>query len=239
MKYNTDKLDIHSVNLHVVGELTLANISYQGIELNWRIFVNKNTKTWERRLESTAQEKTIRVVHTYSHSFDTWETKSLENHSTFETIAMSTILIGSSKGKISTIELGDLGREITCCMGSTVLALSDLLRSLVLGTPWGEARIIVIFTTNNLDMLDPTLLSRISVDIYMGHCCFEGFKVLASNYWASLMTMMMSYTVSIQTSSVLLMDKLSHQYKSELMKSEDVNVVIEDLVRTLESFNSR
>lgn len=120
-----------------------------------------------------------------------------------------------------------------------MLALSDLLRSLVLGTPWGEARIIVIFTTNNLDMLDPTLLSRISVDIYMGHCCFEGFKVLASNYWASLMTMMMSYTVSIQTSSVLLMDKLSHQYKSELMKSEDVNVVIEDLVRTLESFNSR
>ncbi|KAF2597272.1 hypothetical protein F2Q68_00011464 [Brassica cretica] len=86
--------------------------------------------------------------------------------------------------------------------GSTVLALLDLLHSLVLGTPWGEARIIVIFTTNNKDMLDPTLLSRISVDIYMGHCCFEGFKVLASNYWASLMTMMMSHTVSIQTSSV-------------------------------------
>ncbi|KAH0899509.1 LOW QUALITY PROTEIN: hypothetical protein HID58_049077 [Brassica napus] len=67
--------------------------------------------------------------------------------------------------------------------GSTVLALSGLLCSLVLGTPWGEARIIVIFTTNNKDMLDPTLLSRISVDIYMVHCCFEGFKVLASNYW--------------------------------------------------------
>ncbi|CAN7044503.1 hypothetical protein IGI04_007988 [Brassica rapa subsp. trilocularis] len=102
-----------------------------------------------------------------SHSFDTWETKSLENHSTFETIAMSTILIGSSKGKISTIELRDLVTNYN--RGSTVLALSDLLRSLVLGTPWGEARIIVIFTTNNLDMLDPTLLSRISVDIYMGH----------------------------------------------------------------------
>uniref|UniRef100_A0A0D3AVT2 ATPase AAA-type core domain-containing protein n=1 Tax=Brassica oleracea var. oleracea TaxID=109376 RepID=A0A0D3AVT2_BRAOL len=27
--------------------------------------------------------------HTYSHSFDIWETKSLENHSTFETIAMT------------------------------------------------------------------------------------------------------------------------------------------------------
>ncbi|CAN6857126.1 unnamed protein product, partial [Brassica oleracea] len=106
----------------------------------------------------------------------------------------STILIVSSKGNISTIGLGDLGREITCCVvlpgrgrrayfGSTVLALSGLLCSLVLGTPWGEARIIVIFTTNNKDMLDPTLLSRISVDIYMVHCCFEGFKVLASNYW--------------------------------------------------------
>ncbi|KAL0685314.1 hypothetical protein Bca4012_052162 [Brassica carinata] len=74
---------------------------------------------------------------------------------------------------------GEFGRE----NGSTVLALSGLLCSLVLGTPWGEARIIVIFTTNNKDMLDPTLLSRISVDIYMVHCCFEGFKVLASNYW--------------------------------------------------------
>ncbi|KAF3535611.1 hypothetical protein F2Q69_00021562 [Brassica cretica] len=92
--------------------------------------------------------------------------------------------------------------RIVIDLGSTVLALLDLLHSLVLGTPWGEARIIVIFTTNNKDMLDPTLLSRISVDIYMGHCCFEGFKVLASNYWASLMTMMMSHTVSIQTSSV-------------------------------------
>ncbi|KAF2597274.1 hypothetical protein F2Q68_00011466 [Brassica cretica] len=99
-------LGIHSVNLHVVGELTLAD-SYQGIELSWRIFFNKSIgrESFELRsdrrhkdlvynsylpfVETTTKEKTIREVHTYSHSFDTWETKSLENHSTFETIAIT------------------------------------------------------------------------------------------------------------------------------------------------------
>ncbi|KAF3537657.1 hypothetical protein F2Q69_00024410 [Brassica cretica] len=104
--YVFNKLGIHSVNLHVVGELTLAD-SYQGIEISWRIFFNRSIgrESFELRsdrrhkdlvynsylpfVETTTKEKTIREVHTYSHSFDTWETKRLENHSTFETIAMT------------------------------------------------------------------------------------------------------------------------------------------------------
>ncbi|KAF3542180.1 hypothetical protein F2Q69_00024409 [Brassica cretica] len=89
----------------------------------------------------------------------------------------------------------------------------------------GRARIIVIFTTNNKDMLNPTLLSRISVDIYMGHCCFEGFKVLASNYWGPLMSMMMSHTHTVYPDIKRLIDGqviTPAQITEELMKSEDV-----------------
>ena len=74
-------------------------------------------------------------------------------------------------------------------------------------------------------MLNPTLLSRISVDIYMGHCCFEGFKVLASNYWGPLMSMMMSHTHTVYPDIKRLIDGqviTPAQITEELMKSEDV-----------------
>ncbi|KAJ0259263.1 X8 domain-containing protein [Hirschfeldia incana] len=114
--------------------------------------------------------------------------------------------------------------------GSTVLALSNLLSSLTLGTPWGKAR-IVIFTTSNKDMIDPTLLSRMNMEIYMGYCCFEVFKVLASNYLG------LSHVDNDEPHCLypdikrLIDGKIitPAQVTVELMKSDDVDVVLEGL----------
>ncbi|CAN7138280.1 AAA-ATPase At5g17740 [Brassica rapa] len=320
--YVFNKLGIHPVNYHV-GELTLAD-SYQGIELSWRIFYNNKSigrESFELKfdkrhkdlvynsylpyVESTTKEMTtIPEVHIYSHSFDTWETKPLEHHSTFETIAMkeelkrglihdldmfvqrkdlydragrpwtrSYLLYGPpGTGKTSLVvamakylnfDVYDLqlSRAVECYFnprkllsgvmnnsillvedideGSTVLVLSKLLSSLTLGTPWGEAR-IVIFTTKNKDMIDPTLLSRMSMEIYMGHCCFEGFKVLASNY-LGLSHVDNDEPHRLYRDIKRLIDGqviTPAQVTVELMESEDVDVVLEGLVTTLESLTS-
>ncbi|KAJ4904188.1 P-loop containing nucleoside triphosphate hydrolases superfamily protein [Raphanus sativus] len=320
--YVFNKLGIHSDSYHV-GELTLAD-SYQGFELSWRIFYNRTIgrESFELRfdkrhkdlvynsylpyLESKAKEMmTIPEVHIYSHSFDTWETKPLEHHSTFETIAMKEELkrdlihdldmfvggkdfydrVGSlwtrsyllhgppGTGKTSLVVAmakylnfnvydlqlsrpvesyfdprkmlsGVMNNSILLVEdideGSTVFALSKLLRSLTLGTPCGEP-CIVIFTTKNKDMIDPTLLSRISMEIYMGHCCFEGFKVLASNYLG------LSHVDNDEPHR--LYPDIKHLIDGqvlitpalvtvELMKSDDVDEVLEGLVKTLESLTS-
>ncbi|KAL6622791.1 hypothetical protein ACP70R_032670 [Stipagrostis hirtigluma subsp. patula] len=43
---------------------------------------------------------------------------------------------------------------------------------------------IIVFTTNHKEKLDPALIRRGRMDMHieMSYCCFEGFKVLASNY---------------------------------------------------------
>ncbi|KAM4125056.1 hypothetical protein ACB094_01G279300 [Castanea mollissima] len=43
---------------------------------------------------------------------------------------------------------------------------------------------IVVFTTNFVEKLDPTLIRRVRMDkhIELSYCCFEAFKVLAKNY---------------------------------------------------------
>ncbi|EOA22330.1 hypothetical protein CARUB_v10002937mg [Capsella rubella] len=67
---------------------------------------------------------------------------------------------------------------------SAPLTLSGLLNCIDgLWSSCGNERIIV-FTTNNKEKLDPALLrpGRMDMHIYMGHCSFEGFKTLASNY---------------------------------------------------------
>ena len=89
-------------------------------------------------------------------------------------------------------------------------------------------------------MLNPTLLSRISVDIYMGHCCFEGFKVLASTY-LGLSHVDNDEPHRLYPDIKRLIDGqviTPAQVTVELMESEDVDVVLEGLVRTLESLTS-
>lgn len=116
-----------------------------------------------------------------------------------------------------------------------MLALSDLLSCLSgFGTPYGEAR-IVIFTTNNKDRLDPTMLGRMSMQIYMGHCCFEGFKTLASNYLGLSHDNDEPHRLYPDIKRLIDGQVVTPaQVKEELMKSEDVDVALEGLVRTLE-----
>ncbi|KAI3912141.1 hypothetical protein MKW92_041723 [Papaver armeniacum] len=66
----------------------------------------------------------------------------------------------------------------------TKVTLSGLLNFIDgLWSACGKERIIV-FTTNYLDKLDPALIRRGRMDkhIEMSYCCFEGFKILATNY---------------------------------------------------------
>ncbi|CAN6857128.1 unnamed protein product [Brassica oleracea] len=57
-EFGKENLGIHSVNLHVIGELTLAD-SYQGIELSWRIFFNKSIGRESFELRSDKRHKDL------------------------------------------------------------------------------------------------------------------------------------------------------------------------------------
>ncbi|XP_020877785.1 AAA-ATPase At5g17750 [Arabidopsis lyrata subsp. lyrata] len=119
---------------------------------------------------------------------------------------------------------------------STPLTLSGLLNCIDgLWSSCGDER-IVIFTTNNKDMLDPALLrpGRMDMHIYLGHCSFEGFKTLASNYLG---------LPSDNDDPHRLYPDIKHlidgqvltpaQVAEELMKNEDADMALEGLVNVL------
>ncbi|KAL1207439.1 AAA-ATPase [Cardamine amara subsp. amara] len=124
-----------------------------------------------------------------------------------------------------------LVEDIDCSLEGSTVALSQLLSGLAGFWSNGEAR-IVIFTTNFKETLDPTLLSRMEMKIEMGHCCFEGFKTLASNYLG-----LSDETHHLYPDIKRLIGGQAvtpGQVAEALMKSQDVDVALEGLVRTLE-----
>ncbi|CAA0384154.1 unnamed protein product [Arabidopsis thaliana] len=303
----------NKINLDFVEEREFDDI-YQGAKLKWRIFVDKNNignipkQCFELRfdekhrdlvfdsyipfVESKAKEikskKRILEMHTYSHCSDTWETKILDHHSSFETIVMKEDL---KPRKISTKELGDnwmryyllhglpgtgktslvaaiakylnfdvynitqgvktdfdtrrlirrvedssilLVEDIDTSLEGSKVALSQLLSSLT--WPWsnGKAR-VVIFTTNNKERFDQTLLCRMEMKIYMGHCCFEDFKTLASNYLGISHDNDAPHRLYPDIKRLIDGQAVTPgQVVEELMKSQDVDVALQSLVRTLE-----
>ena len=116
------------------------------------------------------------------------------------------------------------------------MTLSGLLNFIDgLWSSCGDERII-IFTTNHKDRLDPALLrpGRMDMHIYMGHCTFQGFKTLASNYLGLNDTTMPH---RLYTNIERLMDGeviTPAQVAEELMKSDDADVALEGLVNVLE-----
>ncbi|CAN6811548.1 unnamed protein product [Brassica oleracea] len=116
------------------------------------------------------------------------------------------------------------------------MTLSGLLNFMDgLWSSCGDERII-IFTTNHKDRLDPALLrpGRMDMHIYMGHCTFQGFKTLASNY-LGLNGTTMPHLLYPEIERLMDGEVITPaQVAEELMKSEDADVALEGLVNVLE-----
>ncbi|CAA7061457.1 unnamed protein product [Microthlaspi erraticum] len=119
---------------------------------------------------------------------------------------------------------------------STPLTLSGLLNCIDgLWSTCGNERII-IFTTNHKDKLDPALLrpGRMDMHIYMGHCGFEGFKILASNYLGLSQGEDDPHCLYPEIKNLIDGEVLTPaQVAEELMKTEDVDAALEGLVGVL------
>ncbi|XP_010420503.2 PREDICTED: AAA-ATPase At5g17750-like [Camelina sativa] len=120
--------------------------------------------------------------------------------------------------------------------GSTPLTLSGLLNCIDgLWSSCGDER-IVIFTTNNKEKLDPALLrpGRMDMHIYLGHCSFEGFKTLASNYLGLSQDNDDTHRLYPDIKRLIDGQVLTPaQVAEELMKNEDADVALEGLVKVL------
>ncbi|CAF2120099.1 hypothetical protein HID58_008798 [Brassica napus] len=128
------------------------------------------------------------------------------------------------------------GEGKNCGDSQAPLTLSGLLNFIDgLWSSCGDERII-IFTTNHKDRLDPALLrpGRMDMHIYMGHCTFQGFKTLASNY-LGLNDTTMPHRLYPEIERLMDGEVITPaQVAEELMKSEDADVALEGLVNVLE-----
>ncbi|XP_057962743.1 AAA-ATPase At5g17760-like [Malania oleifera] len=118
------------------------------------------------------------------------------------------------------------------------LTLSGLLNFIDgLWSSCGDERIIV-FTTNHKEKLDPALLrpGRMDMHIHMSYCTPCGFKLLASNYlgisgrhrlYAQIERLMESVKVT------------PAQVAEELMKSDDADVALGELVKLLKTTETK
>ncbi|KAL0360647.1 UNVERIFIED_CONTAM: protein HYPER-SENSITIVITY-RELATED 4 [Sesamum radiatum] len=149
------------------------------------------------------------------------------------------LLIGSANRSILVIE------DIDCNVGvqnrdndhatteDDKITLSGLLNFIDgLWSSCGDERIIV-FTTNHKNRLDRALLrpGRMDVQIEMSYCRFSGFKILATNYLKieehSLFTVIQELLTKVEATPA--------EVAGELMKSEDADIALINLVRFLES----
>lgn len=111
------------------------------------------------------------------------------------------------------------------------LTLSGLLNFIDgLWSSCGDERII-IFTTNHKERLDPALLrpGRMDMHIHMSYCTYHGFQLLASNYLG-----INSHHLYDEIEGLLKEAEVTPAHVAEeLMKSEDVDVALEGLVKLL------
>jgi chaperone BCS1 len=99
-----------------------------------------------------------------------------------------------------------------------------------LWTSSSEERIIV-FTTNHKDQIDPALLrpGRMDMHINLSFCTVNGFRILASNYLD-----IQSHPLFEQVERLLEKIQVTPAIVAEeLMKGDDVDVVLTELVNFL------
>ncbi|XP_071725361.1 AAA-ATPase At2g18193-like [Rutidosis leptorrhynchoides] len=115
----------------------------------------------------------------------------------------------------------------------TKLNLSALLNFIDgLWSSCGNERII-IFTTNHKDRLDPALLrpGRMDIHINMSYCTPESFKILASNYLGESCKSHRLFGDIVTLIECL--EVTPAEVAEELMKSEDIDVVFQGMLRFL------
>ncbi|KAA0025717.1 AAA-ATPase [Cucumis melo var. makuwa] len=113
------------------------------------------------------------------------------------------------------------------------LTLSGMLNFIDgLWSSCGDERII-IFTTNHKEKLDPALLrpGRMDVHIHLGYCTSKMLKVLATNYLGAEVT---DHRLYEEVQGLIdCVNATPAEIAEELMKSDDIDVVIEGLANFL------
>uniref|UniRef100_A0A9I9CSU0 AAA+ ATPase domain-containing protein n=1 Tax=Cucumis melo TaxID=3656 RepID=A0A9I9CSU0_CUCME len=116
---------------------------------------------------------------------------------------------------------------------SILLTLSGMLNFIDgLWSSCGDERII-IFTTNHKEKLDPALLrpGRMDVHIHLGYCTSKMLKVLATNYLGAEVT---DHRLYEEVQGLIdCVNATPAEIAEELMKSDDIDVVIEGLANFL------
>ncbi|KAH7570470.1 hypothetical protein JRO89_XS05G0111100 [Xanthoceras sorbifolium] len=147
------------------------------------------------------------------------------------------LLVSSSNRSILVIEDIDCSIELQDRRtvdrnNNSQLTLSGLLNFIDgLWSSCGDERIIV-FTTNHKDRLDPALLrpGRMDMHIHMSYCTPSGFRILVSNYLGinnhELFPRIDELMTEVQATPA--------EIAEELMKSEDVDIVLEGLIKLLQ-----
>ncbi|KAM7470346.1 hypothetical protein LguiA_008529 [Lonicera macranthoides] len=167
------------------------------------------------------------------------ELMSLTNNSDFRQTLLSTgnrsiIVIEDIDCSAAEVQVQDRQQPSKESSINTRWTLSGLLNFLDgLWSSCGDEKIFV-FTTNHKDRLDPALLrpGRIDMQIYMSYCEKDGFRSLAHNYLDinggdhdSLFTEIESLITKV--------DVTPAEVSGELMRSENVDIALEGLVKFL------
>ncbi|GFQ03634.1 probable mitochondrial chaperone bcs1 [Phtheirospermum japonicum] len=147
------------------------------------------------------------------------------------------LLIGSANRSILVIEdidcnVGLQNREVdSAAVEDDKITLSGLLNFIDgLWSSCGDERIIV-FTTNHKNRLDPALLrpGRMDVQLEMSYCKFSAFKTLAWSYLRVEEHSLFSVIDELLTK----VDATPAEVAGELMKSEDADIALINLVKFL------
>ncbi|OMO60452.1 ATPase, AAA-type, core [Corchorus capsularis] len=160
----------------------------------------------------------------------------LELASLYNNSDLRRLLVSTQNRSIVVIEDIDCSIELPDRYGgggNGQLTLSGLLNFIDgLWSSCGDERIIV-FTTNHKDKLDPALLrpGRMDMHIHMLYCTPSGFRVLASNYLD-----ITSHDLFHEIDQLLMeVEATPAELAEELMKSEDVDIALEGLIKFLQN----
>ncbi|KAE8687941.1 lipoxygenase 6, choloroplastic [Hibiscus syriacus] len=117
------------------------------------------------------------------------------------------------------------------------LTLSGLLNFIDgLWSSCGDERIIV-FTTNHKDKLDPALLrpGRMDMHIHLSYCTPSGFRVLAWNYLC-----ISDHDLFDEIDELMMQVEVTPaEVAEELMKSEDIDIALDGLLKFLQHKKSK